>query len=145
MVAEGASAKAGPPGSISACSSGVGRVAPGDELLGLQRAFLYAGAPAVLCTLWEAADLVAPLLLDQFYAGLLRGEPAAAALRDAQLALRATTGRELLATLARWRAEDPAGAPEIASLPDMPDEWLDERLYDDPLHWAVFTLVGRGE
>lgn len=130
---------------LSACSSGVGRVAPGDELLGLQRAFLYAGAPAVLCTLWEAADLVAPLLLDQFYAGLLRGEPAAAALRDAQLALRATTGRELLATLARWRAEDPAGAPEIASLPDMPDEWLDERLYDDPLHWAVFTLVGRGE
>src|SRR3712207_1055679 len=39
---------------LSACTSGLSHVVPGDELLGLQRAFLYAGVPSVVCTLWEA-------------------------------------------------------------------------------------------
>src|SRR5205085_2399619 len=38
---------------LSACMSGLSQVMSGDELMGLQRAFLYAGASAVVCTLWE--------------------------------------------------------------------------------------------
>ena len=87
---------------LSACASGVTHVVPGDELLGLQRAFLYAGAPAVVCAQWEAADLVTLLLMDRFYAGLLAGQAPAAALRDAQAALRATS-TALLPPKVNWR------------------------------------------
>ena len=130
---------------LSACTSGVSRVAGGDELLGLQRAFLYAGARAVLCTLWEAADFVALLLMDRFYADLRRGRPPAAALRDAQAALRAMTGRDLAATLDRWRAEHPRFVAALGELPDIPADQLDERPYADPAWWAPFLLVGKAD
>ncbi len=128
---------------LSACTSGVTHVVPGDELLGLQRAFLYAGAPAVVCTLWEAADLVALLVMDHFYADLRRGRAPAEALRDAQVAVRAMTGRDLLATLARWRADDPALSADLGAPPDVPPEALDAQIYADPFYWAPFMLIGR--
>jgi CHAT domain-containing protein len=90
---------------LSSCTSGVSHVVPGDELLGLQRALLYAGTPTVVCTRWEARDLVALLVMDRFYAALLQGSAPAVALRDAQIAVRDLTGRELTALLDRWRAE----------------------------------------
>ncbi len=90
---------------LSSCTSGVSHVVPGDELLGLQRALLYAGAPTVVCTRWEARDLVALLVMDRFYTALQRGQPPAVALRDAQIAVRDLTGRELTTLLDRWRAE----------------------------------------
>jgi CHAT domain-containing protein/tetratricopeptide (TPR) repeat protein len=130
---------------LSACTSGVSRVVAGDELLGLQRAFLYAGARSVLCTLWEAADFVALLLMDRFYADLRRGLSPAAALRDAQAALRAMTGRDLAATLDRWRAEDPQFVAALGDLPDIPADQLDERLYADPTWWAPFLLIGKAD
>jgi CHAT domain-containing protein/predicted negative regulator of RcsB-dependent stress response len=128
---------------LSACMSGLSHVVPGDELLGLQRAFLYAGAPAVICTLWEAADFVALLVMDHFYSGLRRGSPPAAALRDAQVALRGMTGHELLATLDRWRAEDPTFVAALGELPEIPPEALGIELYADPFYWAPFMLIGR--
>jgi CHAT domain-containing protein/tetratricopeptide (TPR) repeat protein len=130
---------------LSACTSGVSQVAAGDELLGLHRAFLYAGARAVLCTLWEAADFVTMLLMDHFYTDLRRGRPAAAALRDAQTALRAMTGRDLLATLDRWRAEDPQFIAALGELPAITDDQLDQPLYADPTWWAPFLLVGKAD
>jgi CHAT domain-containing protein/tetratricopeptide (TPR) repeat protein len=90
---------------LSSCTSGVSHVVPGDELLGLQRALLYAGAPAVVCTRWEARDLVALLVMDHFYSALQQGQPPGAALRDAQVAVRELSGQELAARLERWNAE----------------------------------------
>jgi CHAT domain-containing protein/tetratricopeptide (TPR) repeat protein len=130
---------------LSACTSGVSQVVAGDELLGLQRAFLYAGARAVLCTLWEAADFVALLLMDRFYAELRRGRPPAAALRDAQAALRAMTGHDLAATLDRWRTEDPQLVAALGELPAILDDQLDEQPYADPTWWAPFLLVGKAD
>ncbi len=76
---------------LSACRSGLSRVLRGDEPLGLVRAFLTAGARAVLVTLWPVEDHSARLLMRTFYQTLL-SRPAsfdpAAALRIAQLALR---------------------------------------------------------
>lgn len=42
---------------LSACETGLGKLSRGDELVGLQRAFLYAGTPAVVTTLWKVDDL----------------------------------------------------------------------------------------
>lgn len=129
---------------VSACTSGLSHVVPGDELLGLQRAFLYAGAATVVGTLWEAYDMVALLVMDRFYEEVRAGLPVAAALGAAQLAVRAMTGRDLAAVLARWRSG--AGErPALESLPVVPPELYDTPLYADPHYWAPFIVIGRGE
>lgn len=128
---------------LSACTSGVSHVVPGDELLGLQRALLYAGAPTVVCTLWEAADLVALLVMERFYTGLRQGFRAAVALRDAQVAVRRMTGRDLHATIERWKAEDPPFLAQLVEVPPLAPEDLDAPIFADPEHWATFMLIGR--
>jgi CHAT domain-containing protein len=72
---------------LSACETGRANVAAGDELVGLGRGFLYAGAGALLVSLWRVADDAAVLLMDHVYRALLAGTSKAAALRNAQCAL----------------------------------------------------------
>jgi CHAT domain-containing protein len=69
---------------LSACETGMSSVTPGDELLGLARGFLSAGAPALLVSLWTADDAVTASLMTRFYTRLRAGDSAAAALRSAQ-------------------------------------------------------------
>jgi CHAT domain-containing protein len=71
---------------LSACESGRGVVAAGDEQIGLPRAFLYAGARAVLHSLWRIDDRATRELMERFYAELHAGRGRGAALRAAQLA-----------------------------------------------------------
>jgi CHAT domain-containing protein len=70
---------------LSACETGRGRIAPGDEVLGLVRAFRRAGVQEVVSTLWPVQDASSATLMTVFHAALARGEPAADALRQAQL------------------------------------------------------------
>ncbi len=71
---------------LSACETGLGKLSRGDELVGLQRAFLYAGTPAVVTTLWKVDDRASYLLMRGFYEHLATEGPAQA-LRAAQRAL----------------------------------------------------------
>lgn len=128
---------------LSACTSGLSHVVPGDELLGLQRAFLYAGAPTVVCTLWEAHDLVALLVMERFYTDLRKGRSAAAALRDAQVAVRELSGHELVATIERWCGENPEYTAALEEIKVLAQQSGDECLYADPFFWAPFMLIGR--
>lgn len=74
---------------LSACESGRSRIAGGDELLGLLRAFLGAGAAALVVSLWLVQDQSTARLMDFWYDSLSeRGSRPAEALRAAQLALR---------------------------------------------------------
>ena len=68
---------------LSACETGLGKLSRGDELVGLQRAFLYAGTPAVVTTLWKVDDRASFLLMRDFYDQLKTRGPAEA-LRRAQ-------------------------------------------------------------
>ena len=70
---------------LSACDTGLGRLSRGDELVGLQRAFLYAGTPAVVTTLWKVDDRASFVLMREFYDHLATRGPAIA-LQRAQLA-----------------------------------------------------------
>lgn len=72
---------------LSACETGLGREVSGEGLLGLTRAFHYAGARAVLASLWPVADESTAALMAVFYRSLLAGKPKDDALRDAQLSL----------------------------------------------------------
>ena len=75
---------------LSACESGLSRVRRGDELMGLVRAFLLAGAAAVVASLWRVDERSTLLLMESFYRELAAGANPAAALKAAQIALRAT-------------------------------------------------------
>lgn len=72
---------------LSACETGRANVAAGDELIGLGRGFLYAGAGALIASLWRVADALAVELMAHLYQGLSAGASKSAALRAAQLAL----------------------------------------------------------
>ncbi len=72
---------------LSACDTGLGAVSGGDELLGLSRACLYAGASSLTLALWQVRDEAGAKFMQEFYSRLLAGETKAAALRHAQLAL----------------------------------------------------------
>jgi CHAT domain-containing protein len=75
---------------LSACQTGLGQEVRGEGLMGLTRAFLYAGAPRVIVSLWNVNYEATAELMAAFYRGLLRdGRTPAAALRAAQMELRA--------------------------------------------------------
>jgi len=72
---------------LSACESGLGKGSRGDDVVGLTRAFLYAGAPGVMSTLWDIDDAATAELMESFYARFRAGDSAADSLRNAQLAM----------------------------------------------------------
>ncbi len=84
---------------LSACQT-AGKVVTGEGLVGLTRAFLYAGTPSVIVTLWQAVDTSARELMVQLYTNLGRQGDKAEALRQAKLALIAK-GRQTGGRLAR--------------------------------------------
>lgn len=72
---------------LSACETGLGRERRGEGVMGLTRAFMYAGAPTVGVTLWSVADKSTSELMTDFYKNLLGGATPAPsdALRRARL------------------------------------------------------------
>jgi len=83
---------------LSACETGRGRIVAGEGLVGLSRAFMAAGAPRVVASLWKVDDRATAALMVRFYAlwkgggegtaDDASGLPAAAALRQAQAFVR---------------------------------------------------------
>ena len=100
---------------MDACYSGLADASPlpGDDLFGLQRALLQAGARTVVAGLWDVYDGTAPELIRGLLARVAAGQAAPAALAQSQ--------REFLKKL---RA---SGDPE---------PWL------HPYFWAVYTVAG---
>ncbi|MBX3013775.1 MAG: CHAT domain-containing protein [Caldilineaceae bacterium] len=70
---------------LSACQTGRHVIGGGDELLGIMRAFLYAGAASLVATLWSVEDHSTATLMRLFYTQLMNGTTKGAALRQAQL------------------------------------------------------------
>lgn len=81
--------------SLSACETGLGKLVKGEGLMGLMRAFIYAGTPSVAVSLWKVDDRATADLMESFYKNLLHGKSQkngkqvsldkAEALREAQL------------------------------------------------------------
>ena len=69
---------------LSACETGRSNVAAGDELIGLGRGFLYAGAGALLVSLWQVADTSTLNFMECMYRALQQGASKSAAIRQAQ-------------------------------------------------------------
>ncbi len=71
---------------LSACQTGRTVVGGGDELMGLMRTFLSAGASSLLMSLWSVEDRSTARLMTTLYAGLKAGESKRTALQAAQRA-----------------------------------------------------------
>ncbi len=93
---------------LSSCRTAGGRLVSGEGVQGLAGAFLVAGVPTVVATLWPVDDAAAPYFMRRFYAGLAEGSAVAEALARAQEELRR------------------------------------DRRFDDPYHWAAYTVLGDG-
>jgi CHAT domain-containing protein len=82
---------------LSACDTALGggyfsEVPAGDDLVGLTRAFLFAGSPSVLASLWEVNDLSTLQFMRSLYGRLSQGDKASA-LASAQREMRSKGGR----------------------------------------------------
>jgi CHAT domain-containing protein len=73
---------------LSGCATGMNVVTPGDELIGLARGLLQAGARSLLLSLWDVHDQSTKEFMIGFYTYLQTGLSKAEALRNAMLALR---------------------------------------------------------
>ncbi|MBK6293447.1 MAG: CHAT domain-containing protein [Rhodoferax sp.] len=69
---------------LSACETGLGQVSNGDDVVGLTRGFLYAGARNVTGSLWEVDDDATAELAKRLYHNLKNGVPVGRALSEAQ-------------------------------------------------------------
>jgi CHAT domain-containing protein len=72
---------------LSACRTGLGQDLRGEGLIGLTRAFLYAGARSVVVSLWDISDAGAADYMTAFYRELRRGGSKDAALQRAAAAV----------------------------------------------------------
>jgi CHAT domain-containing protein len=69
---------------LSACQTGLGKVTSGDEVQGMNQAFLYAGTHALISSLWRVSDISTAMLMKQFYREY-QVRPKAESLRRAML------------------------------------------------------------
>jgi CHAT domain-containing protein len=70
---------------LSACQTGLSERSLGDELVGLTRSLLYAGAASIVVSLWSVAAHSTMELMEEFYRGLKEGKDKAAALQQAMI------------------------------------------------------------
>jgi CHAT domain-containing protein len=101
---------------LSACDTGLGKLREGEGIIGLTRAFLYAGASSTVVSLWKVEDQSTSLLMEQFHLRLKQGVSKAEALRQAKLEiLNSTIDLKAIGTRQSLAA---------------------------PFYWAPFILVG---
>lgn len=139
---------------LSACRSGEGELAGGDEIMGFSRALLAAGVQSVVVSLWPVDDQRTTLLMEEFYKSLLSGQPPVAALQAAQNTIRQYSEKEVELRLLRIMdavmkdatekkqgnvearnvaGEDMEPAPGKAS----------QQGISNPRYWAPFIVIGR--
>jgi len=96
---------------LSACQTGLGDIAQGEGVFGLQRGFKKAGAKSILMSLWEVDDKATQIMMTQFYRNLLSGQSKRQSLLNAQKNLR------------EYRNAN------------------GEQCYNSPKYWAAFILL----
>jgi CHAT domain-containing protein len=87
---------------LAACRSNVGRLVRGEGLLSLSRAFMHAGARAIVATAWQVGDRETASLMNLFYRGIAAGLAPDEALQRAQR--RALAGGGAAAAPGHWAA-----------------------------------------
>ncbi len=142
---------------LSACNTGQGETTGGDDVLGLTRGILGAGARAAVVSLWPVDDVSTSLLMGEFYRFVKGGASPAVALQKAQDYLRklcpdgiSSELKKLEERLSESMASEGALAPvaeergERHGKPHRPSGGKSAAFkdYQHPYYWAPFVLVG---
>jgi CHAT domain-containing protein len=128
---------------LSACETGLGEVAGGEGVFGLQRAFHLAGARNVIASLWKVDDQATAALMALFYHKLWReNKPPLAALREAQLTLYRHPDR--IGAFAGARGVDFDKLVHLPTEPHQPAQEPGPTGTAAVKLWAGFVLSGTG-
>ena len=116
---------------LSACETGLGTVAGGEGVFGLQRAFHLAGTHTVVASLWRVETGSTLALMAEFYKNLWKKRlPRLESLRQAQLAM-INAYRSRSSGKSSGRVADQRKADENGGADQLP-----------PVFWAGFVLSG---
>ncbi len=130
---------------LSACESGVNERRPGDELIGLTRALIYAGTPSVLVSLWAVDDISTSILMTKFYTALKTGKNKAEALQHAQIDVMRMTIKDVIAYCEQAKLDLISHeAPEVQRLIDWDIADLQLAARDFSAALARYTQLQRG-
>ncbi len=134
---------------LSACRTGLGKTTGGDDVLGLARGILSAGARAALVSLWPVDDDSTSLLMGAFYRRAQAGDDLVTALAGAQNELRCLDPHVIRERKAELRLQVGNLGPDGSSSAMVftrdlgsvfqPTEAED---YSHPAYWAPFILIG---
>ncbi|MGO4910588.1 CHAT domain-containing protein [Pseudorhodobacter sp. W20_MBD10_FR17] len=115
---------------LSACQTARGTDGDGAEIDGFGTTAQLNGAGAVMASLWPVSDAATPILMRDFYAGIMQnGLDKAEALRQAQIKMLHSTD---IAVVATDRAAAALDAPEPKA----------KAGFDHPYFWSAFVLMG---
>jgi CHAT domain-containing protein len=115
---------------LSACQTARGTDGNGAEIDGFGTTAQLNGAGAVMASLWPVSDAATPLLMRDFYAGIMQnGLDKAEALRQAQIKMLHSTD-SAVATIDRAAAALDAPEPKAKAG------------FDHPYFWSAFVLMG---
>jgi CHAT domain-containing protein/uncharacterized protein (DUF2164 family) len=89
---------------LSACETGYGKFQQGEGVISLARAFMYAGVPSLVVSLWQVNDASTAEIMQLFYANLAKGMDKAEALRQAKLKYIAECKNPMMTHPAFWAA-----------------------------------------
>jgi CHAT domain-containing protein len=137
---------------LSACESGLGRIAGGEGYLGFAQALFVKGARSLVLSQWKVSDQATALLMTRFYANLLGRRaglsgpmPKAEALHEAKEWLRTLSVADTEAELKRLNlplnlASASRGGERKAATATTPA--AGPRPFEHPSYWAGFILIG---
>ena len=115
---------------LSACETGLGQVAGGEGLIGIQRAFQIAGVRSTVASYWKVDDAVTRRLMEKFYRNLWEKKmPRLDALRAAQLEVMKDATHPSIPRGTVSKLKKPTGNTQTS-----------ERT--NPKYWAAFQLSG---
>lgn len=114
---------------LSACETGLGKEVRGEGILGLQRAFLHAGASTVVVSLWPVYDHSTSLLMTMFYEELIKHDE---------------LWNNFPSKFRRWIGWDAYKyGYKAAAMRNAKLALIDNPDYDHPVYWAPFIVVGK--
>jgi len=113
---------------LSACDTGVGGTLADEGLIGLTRAFQYAGARRVIATLWPITDEPTVELMARLHGDIAAGDGTGAALRDAQMAELTSHAEATASTMRGVGGLAAAGQAAVSRA--------------HPYYWAGFEMFG---
>jgi CHAT domain-containing protein len=108
---------------LSACNTGTGKINKGEGVMNLSRAFMYAGCPNIVMSLWQVQDQSSSQIMYTFFENLKKGLPKDESLREAKIKY-LSTADPFQSHPAHWAAFVLLGDGQPLSRPGSPWLWI---------------------